>query len=111
MEKSITELAKELLVKNQNAWLNDGTIDVKDECGNLFTFVFSYSGYNEFSTYSFDCHSDLYERPIGFGITTISDSFDFRDIEYDSETVSKHEKTLCRAIELALTMEAKGSQI
>ncbi len=105
-EKPIAELAKELLEKNKYADYKSNSIKVKDESGNVFTFLFSSSGYNEYTQYVFKCHSDLYERPIMFSITTISESFDFRDIEYDSETVSEHEETLRRAIELALSMEA-----
>ena len=109
MEKSIAELATELLVKNQRAGIYYKVIKVKDIDGNHFTFEFSQSGYSEYTTYSFDCHSDLYETPIGFNITTIYEEIDmgYSDkIKNHGETASKHEETLRRAIELALPMEA-----
>ena len=115
MEKSITVLAAELLVKNQGAWWGS-TIQVKDENGNLFTFVFTKPGYSEFTTYKFECHSDLFERAIGFGITTVYEEITMEyfhnpnyaqtEMKYDKEMVSKHEETLRRAIELALPMES-----
>jgi hypothetical protein len=109
MEKSIADLAAELLIKNQYAGFNS-TIEVKDECGNQFTFLFCGSGYNEYHTYCFKCHSDLYEEPIVFGVTTISENLRmdyFKDIEKfnQDEMVVKHEKTLRRAIELALPVK------
>ena len=119
MEKSITELAAELLVKNQKTWWN-GTIEVKDENGNLFTFVFTKPGYGEYTTHTVDCHSDLFEKPIGFGITTVFEKITMEDfynpnhaqkeISYDKEMVSKHEEALRRAILLAFPMEAKEPQ-
>jgi hypothetical protein len=112
MKKTITELAAELLVKNQNARHNS-TIEVKDEYENQFTFLFYSTGYNEYTQHIFNCYSNLYERPIGFAITTIAEHIDMddsRNIEYHNEIVSKHEKTLRRAIELALSHEAKPAR-
>ena len=116
MKKSIIELAAELLVKNQGAWWGS-TIQVKDESGNLFTFVFTKPGYAENTTFSFDCHCDLFERPIGFGITTVYEEITMKkfhnptyaqtEIKYDKEMVSKHEETLRRAIELALSIKSE----
>jgi hypothetical protein len=99
-------LACFLLANSQSECRSRTTLELEDADGNQFTFEFSQSGYEEYTTYSVKCSGASFET-VEYSETTFTESLDpFERARSEPPAASLSEEGKARRYALRLALRA-----